>query len=41
VTAIETGLIAIAVAVLIVAVFYSNNGFIANLQSKFFSLAAT
>ncbi|KOE65221.1 Flp family type IVb pilin [Aggregatibacter actinomycetemcomitans] len=41
VTAIEYGLIAIAVAVLIVAVFYSNNGFIANLQSKFNSLAST
>ncbi|TYA20355.1 Flp family type IVb pilin [Aggregatibacter actinomycetemcomitans] len=39
VTAIEYGLIAIAV--LIVAVFYSNNGFIANLQSKFNSLAST
>ncbi|MBN6069396.1 Flp family type IVb pilin [Aggregatibacter actinomycetemcomitans] len=43
VTAIEYGLIAIAVAVavLIVAVFYSNNGFIANLQNKFNSLAST
>lgn len=35
VTAIEYGLIAVAVAVLIVAVFYDKNGFIANLQSKF------
>lgn len=35
VTAIEYGLIAVAVAVLIVAVFYSNDGFIQKLQAKF------
>ncbi|HDR1022034.1 TPA: Flp family type IVb pilin [Pasteurella multocida] len=41
VTAIEYGLIAVAVAVLIVAVFYNNNGFITSLQNKFSSLATT
>ncbi|BAS48253.1 flp-1 protein [Aggregatibacter actinomycetemcomitans serotype e str. SC1083] len=41
VTAIEYGLIAIAVAVLIVAVFYSNNGFIKGLQNKFNQLTST
>lgn len=41
VTAIEYGLIAVAVAVLIVAVFYSNDGFINKLQAKFTSLAGT
>ncbi|AIL32356.1 Flp family type IVb pilin [Basilea psittacipulmonis] len=35
VTAIEYGLIAVAVAVLIVAVFYNKDGFIVKLQSKF------
>lgn len=35
VTAIEYGLIAVAVAVLIVAVFYNSDGFIAELKSKF------
>jgi conserved domain protein len=35
VTAIEYGLIAIAVAVLIVAVFYNDNGFISVLKKKF------
>ncbi|QLB14971.1 fimbrial protein [Mannheimia granulomatis] len=35
VTAIEYGLIAVAVAVLIVAVFYSKDGFIQKLQLKF------
>ncbi|UKH18119.1 Flp family type IVb pilin [Actinobacillus pleuropneumoniae] len=35
VTAIEYGLIAVAVAVLIVAVFYNENGFIQKLQAKF------
>ena len=35
VTAIEYGLIAVAVAVLIVAVFYNQDGFIAALKSKF------
>lgn len=39
VTAIEYGLIAVAVAVLIVAVFYNSDGFIANLKSKFSVLA--
>ena len=41
VTAIEYGLIAIAVAVLIVAVFYNKDGFIAKLQSKFSDLTTT
>ncbi|WP_424402810.1 Flp family type IVb pilin [Pasteurella sp. PK-2025] len=41
VTAIEYGLIAVAVAVLIVAVFYNNSGFIAKLQSKFNTLTST
>ena len=41
VTAIEYGLIAVAVAVMIVAVFYSENGFIKSLQSKFSELATT
>lgn len=35
VTAIEYGLIAVAVAVLIVAVFYKDGGFIQQLQNKF------
>ena len=35
VTAIEYGLIAIAVAVLIVAVFYNDKGFISVLKAKF------
>ncbi|VEI57428.1 flp operon protein Flp1 [Pasteurella multocida] len=41
VTAIEYGLIAVAVAVLIVAVFYNNDGFINSLKNKFSSLAST
>lgn len=41
VTAIEYGLIAVAVAVLIVAVFYSDTGFIKELQSKFKTLTST
>lgn len=41
VTAIEYGLIAVAVAVLIVAVFYSEGGFIKSLQSKFTKLTET
>ncbi|QEH47054.1 Flp family type IVb pilin [Aggregatibacter actinomycetemcomitans] len=41
VTAIEYGLIAVAVAVLIVAVFYSDSGFIKALQSKFSNLTST
>ncbi|MGC7589364.1 Flp family type IVb pilin [Bisgaard Taxon 46] len=38
VTAIEYGLIAVAVAVLIVAVFYDDNGFINALKTKFSTL---
>lgn len=38
VTAIEYGLIAVAVAALIIAVFYNKEGFIHNLQSKFSNL---
>lgn len=41
VTAIEYGLIAIAVAVLIVAVFYNDTGFIAKLKAKFGDLTTT
>ena len=41
VTAIEYGLIAVAIAVLIVAVFYNQNGFIAKLQSQFNTLTST
>lgn len=41
VTAIEYGLIAVAIAVLIVAVFYNSDGFITNLKTKFSSLADT
>ncbi|WP_101775969.1 Flp family type IVb pilin [Pasteurella oralis] len=41
VTAIEYGLIAVAVAVLVVAVFYSDTGFIKQLQSKFSTLTST
>ena len=41
VTAIEYGLIAVAVAVMIVAVFYSDTGVVKNLQSKFTGLAQT
>lgn len=41
VTAIEYGLIAVAVAVLIVAVFYNNDGFIGKLKAKFEGLATT
>ncbi|AOF53495.1 fimbrial protein [Rodentibacter caecimuris] len=41
VTAIEYGLIAVAVAVLIVAVFYNDNGFIQQLKAKFESLTTT
>lgn len=40
VTAIEYGLIAVAVAVLIVAVFYNKTGFIAKLQAKFSDLTS-
>ena len=41
VTAIEYGLIAVALAVLIVAVFYNEGGFVKTLQSKFSSLTST
>lgn len=41
VTAIEYGLIAVAVAVLIVAVFYNNNGFIEVMKGKFNTLTTT
>ncbi|QIM66467.1 fimbrial protein [Mannheimia granulomatis] len=41
VTAIEYGLIAVAVAVLIVAVFYNKDGFIQSLQAKFKTLTDT
>lgn len=41
VTAIEYGLIAVAVAVLIVAVFYNKEGFIQNLKTKFDELTKT
>ncbi|MGY4677243.1 Flp family type IVb pilin [Pasteurella sp. P03HT] len=41
VTAIEYGLIAVAVAVLIVAVFYKDTGFINTLKGKFSSLTDT
>ena len=41
VTAIEYGLIAVAIAVLIVAVFYSNNGFKAALENQFNNLSST
>ncbi|WP_373819187.1 Flp family type IVb pilin [Glaesserella sp.] len=41
VTAIEYGLIAVAVAAMIVVVFYGNNGFIQGLQNKFNALTGT
>ena len=41
VTAIEYGLIAVAVAAMIVVVFYGDSGFIQSLKSKFNSLTAT
>ncbi|ACE61252.1 Flp family type IVb pilin [Actinobacillus pleuropneumoniae] len=41
VTAIEYGLIAVAVAILIVAVFYNDNGFIQQLKDKFEALTKT
>ena len=40
VTAIEYGLIAVAVAVLIIAAFYTDGSFVNNLQSKFSVLAS-
>ncbi|TCP94651.1 pilus assembly protein Flp/PilA [Cricetibacter osteomyelitidis] len=39
VTAIEYGLIAVAVAAMIVVVFYNDNGFIGELKKKFAELA--
>ncbi len=39
VTAIEYGLIAVAVAAMIIAVFYNKDGFIHKLQSRFGSLS--
>lgn len=41
VTAIEYGLIAVAVAVLIVTVFYNEGGFISKLTQKFKDLTGT
>ncbi len=41
VTAIEYGLIAVAVAAMIVVVFYGDSGFIKKLEAKFGSLATT
>ncbi|MDE8035043.1 Flp family type IVb pilin [Actinobacillus equuli subsp. equuli] len=41
VTAIEYGLIAVAIAVLIIAVFYDSNGFIVKLKEKFNGLTST
>ncbi|ASU16526.1 Flp family type IVb pilin [Actinobacillus pleuropneumoniae] len=41
VTAIEYGLIAVAVAILIVAVFYNDKGFIQQLKLKFDQLTKT
>lgn len=41
VTAIEYGLIAVAVAVLIIAVFYKEGGFIDKLKDQFGELAKT
>ena len=41
VTAIEYGLIAVAIAVLIVAVFYKDGGFISELETQFSGLAST
>ncbi|WP_018651035.1 Flp family type IVb pilin [Actinobacillus capsulatus] len=38
VTAIEYGLIAVALAILIIAVFYNDSGFIAKLKEKFDAL---
>ena len=41
VTAIEYGLIAVAVAVLIIAAFYGDDSFVGQLKAKFASLATT
>ncbi|MFQ1050764.1 Flp family type IVb pilin [Avibacterium paragallinarum] len=41
VTAIEYGLIAVAVAVLVFTVFYSDTGFLAKLKAKFGDLGQT
>ncbi|VEJ08873.1 Flp family type IVb pilin [Actinobacillus delphinicola] len=40
VTAIEYGLIAVAVAAMIIAVFYNKNGFIHKLEDRFGSLSS-
>ena len=39
VTAIEYGVIAVAIAVLIIAAFYTDGSFVKNLQAKFSALA--
>ncbi|WGE76278.1 Flp family type IVb pilin [Actinobacillus equuli] len=41
VTAIEYGLIAVALAILIIAVFYNDSGFIQKLKGKFDTLTNT
>lgn len=41
VTAIEYGLIAVGMAVLVVAVFYGDNGLVKSLTAKFESLSST
>ncbi|HHT7628955.1 Flp family type IVb pilin [Pasteurella multocida] len=41
VTAIEYGLIAVAIALFIVALFYNNGGFMTALRAKFNDLATT
>lgn len=41
VTAIEYGLIAVALAILIIAVFYNEGGFIQSLKGKFETLTST
>ncbi|HDR1925051.1 TPA: Flp family type IVb pilin [Pasteurella multocida] len=41
VTAIEYGLIAVAIALFIVALFYNNGGFMTALRAKFTDLANT
>ncbi|WGE57923.1 Flp family type IVb pilin [Actinobacillus equuli] len=41
VTAIEYGLIAVALAILIIAVFYNEGGFIQSLKEKFKTLTTT
>ena len=41
VTAIEYGLIAVAVALMIVAVFYNDKGFLTQIKAKFATLTST